>query len=175
MIDAKKVLLDTNVLLSPLTFLLLYKMQQNNWIDLYISDVIWKEYEFHKEKINNSLLKNQNEKIINGLLSKNIKTINYKSDILQFKVKDKGDKHLLQFAYFHQISIILSFDNNAFYKSQLKKLSITHIHPDKFILENFKNFNLQGVEVLTELDGSTEEFTIALKNAQLKKLAKSIQ
>jgi predicted nucleic acid-binding protein len=149
-------------------------MEKNHLIDMFISNNIWQEYIFHTNRIHESPIKNSNEALIQYLLKKNNNTNSQLDNSITFKVKDKGDKHLLEFAFHNQIPNILSFDKNAFYKSQLKKLNITQLSPDNFILEKFENFKTDGIKVLLMNGLDKDKIITYLRNAQLYKLANSI-
>lgn len=162
-------MIDTNVLMSPLTCYIFIELEKVNLISIYINKNILKEYEIHGHLIKNSPLKVKVEKYINS----ECKICEYIGIPLSdnIKIKDKGDRHLLISAISSQIEHIISFDQNPFYKSSLKELGLKFHNPQEFILSYFSDrLDLIG-NCLDKLEIPKEARFKVLKEAQLKKLA----
>ena len=166
-----KILVDTNILMSPLTFCILIYLDELGIIQIVLSQSIINEYNFHKLKIPSSELKQYSENFINSYQANIYK--HFSSD--KIKIKDKGDLHLIEYCRDHNIQNILTFDKNSFYKSQLKKLNLISFHPDIFL------FNLIS-ENRIELNILSQKFYLnpvdvsqKLKNAGLIKLSNKLK
>lgn len=170
MIYPIKTLVDTNILMSPLTCYIFIELEKINLISMFINKNILKEYEIHGHLIKSSPLKVKVEKYINS----ECKICEYNEITLSnnIKIKDKGDKHLLIAAISNHIEHIVSFDKNPFYKSSLKELELKFHNPQDFILLYFSDrLDVIG-NCLDKLEIPNEARYKVLKEAQLKKLAR---
>lgn len=165
-----KILVDTNVLMSPLTFCILIYLDELRVIQINISQTVLNEYNLHNSKIPSSALKQYSDTFLDSFL---VKTCN--SPLLnKIKMKDKGDLHLIEYCIDQNIANILTFDKKAFYKSQLRKLNLSSIHPDIF-LSNFLSINRINLKIFFEkLNLNTDNLDQNLRNANLTKLSKKI-
>ena len=165
-------LIDTNVLCSPLTFSLLIEIEKLGLIQMYFNPSIINEYRLHSSHFKETILK---ENVDTYLKNPFINIIESKKSDLIFKIKDKSDSHLIKSAYQHNIQYIITFDQKAFYKSQLKELKIQAQNPDLLLFSFFKNDPTQLNNLLIKLDLEQNQHKTYLKLAQLKKLAQLIE
>lgn len=165
-----KVLVDTNVLMSPLTFCILIYLEELKFIEIHISSAIISEYNRHKIKIPTSSLRSYTEDYVSTYQINDNYDL-YKTSSLNIKVKDRGDKHLIEFSTLHNIPYILTFDKNPFYKSVLRVLKIKLEHPDTFLYKIIKEENINLEILWSKLNFNLAEISNKLKNANLKKVS----
>ena len=171
MIIRQRILADTNVLMSPLTFNLLIFLEERCLTEICVSPTILAEYNIHKTKIKPSPLKEKTEQYI---LEKKIisdYTLGVTKD-LHLKIKDKGDLHLLHFAIQNQIQCIITYDTEAFYKSQLKTLNIQANHPDQYISDFISRHTIDLNPFWEQSGVLNREKLNVLKQAKLNQVAK---